>query len=174
MHTSRCAWGLRMCVGGGGSCTVLPRGRRHKRRRLRRGCGAHRPNASTRPICCCNKSRLAAAAANAAATSAYIFCSELPRRLRNISPIAVPTTSGVACIGARLRLCRGWVTVLRGLCRALEAEEEEARRFRAAPMRYGPIDRCEWAAAAACAAACASAAAQFSAVCMCICIYVDI
>ncbi len=64
----------------------------------------------------------------------------------------------VACRnGARLHhLCRGWVTVLRGLCRALEAEEE-ARRFRAAPMRYGPIDRCEWAAAAAATAACVAA-----------------
>ncbi len=41
---------------------------------------------------------------------------------------------------------------MRGLCRALEAEEEEARR--AAPMRYGPIDRREWAAAAAATAAC--------------------
>ena len=59
--------------------------------------------------------------------------------------------------GARLRLCRGWVTVLRGMCRALEAEEEEARRFRAAPMRYGPIDRREWAAAAAAAASAAAA-----------------
>ncbi len=27
-------------------CAVSPRGRRHKRRRLRRGCGAHRPNAA--------------------------------------------------------------------------------------------------------------------------------
>ena len=60
--------------------------------------------------------------------------------------------------GARLHhLCRGLVTVVRGLCRALEAEEEEARRFRAAPMRYGPIDRREWAAAAAATAACVAA-----------------
>ncbi len=29
-------------------CAVLPRWRRHKRRRLRRGCGAHRPNAAGR------------------------------------------------------------------------------------------------------------------------------
>ncbi len=90
-----------------------------------------------------------------------------------------PLLSGVACRnGARLHhLCRGLVTVSRGVCRALEAEEEEARRFRAAPMRYGPIDRRERAAAAAaataCAAACASAAsaaAKFSAACMYICI----
>ncbi len=46
---------------------------------------------------------------------------------------------------------------MHGPCRALEAEEEEARRFRAAPMRYGPIDRCEWAAAAAATAACVAA-----------------
>jgi hypothetical protein len=83
------------------------------------------------------------------------------------APIAVPSAVWGRLHGARLHhLCRGLVTVLRGLCRALEAEEEEARRFRAAPMRYGPIDRHERAAAAAaataCAAACASAASVAS------------
>ncbi len=53
-----CAWGLRICGGfpidtrsyhsceGTVVLAVSPRGRRHKRRRLRRGCGAHRPNAA--------------------------------------------------------------------------------------------------------------------------------
>ena len=70
VYTFGCAWGLRLCVWGcsfllrtiaalcDGTvlCAVFPRGRRHKRRRLRRGCGAHRPNAAGLDCardCCC-------------------------------------------------------------------------------------------------------------------------
>ena len=46
----------------------------------------------------------------------------LPVRRRSLFPLRLGSPHG-----ARLRLCRGLGTVLRGMCRALEAEEEEAK-----------------------------------------------